>query len=483
MANYMLLAGSDAAIRPSIEEAAAKLGFACRTVLRTPAPDTDLGQGEGGRPALIVLDLDLPDIDAIGFLRHMQDAEAAPVIVLASPATDALAKQALREGASDYLAKPLTAERVEISMRNALKISVLEEEIARLKRQADGKLAWSDIIAVSPEMQRVLNLAKRAADLEIPVLIEGESGTGRELIARAIHAASARAGGRFVALDMREHTGPGRKTPPDTLLDALWAEAEGGTVFIQEIGAMAERDQERLARRVARRARPDESDGGNVRLICSSSADLIEQVKARQLREDLFYLINVFPIWIPPLRDRPDDLAHLVWHYLARFAAEEGKRIQSVDPEALALLKAYSWPGNVRQLENAIYRAVILAEGDQLRVDDLPQIAAHVRGFNAAVPPAARLREPYRGPAMLGSPLTVTAPAAYLPPSAPVGIPALTEEGEIRRLNEIEADLIRLALGHYRGHITEAARRLGIGRSTLYRKMREFGLDMRHNSV
>jgi len=486
MANYMLLAGSDAAIRPSIEEAAAKLGFSCRTVLRTPALDTDLGQGEGGRPALIVLDLDLPDIDAIGFLRRMQDAEAAPVIVLASPASDALAKQALREGASDYLAKPLTAERVEISMRNALKISVLEEEIARLKRQADGKLAWSDIIAVSPEMQRVLNLAKRAADLEMPVLIEGESGTGRELIARAIHAASARAGGRFVALDMREHSGAGSKTPPDTLLDALWAEAEGGTVFIQEIGAMAERDQERLARRVARRARPDESDGGNVRLICSSSADLIEQVKARQLREDLFYLINVFPIWIPPLRDRPDDLAHLVWHYLARFAAEEGKRIQSVDPEALALLKAYSWPGNVRQLENAIYRAVILAEGDQLRVDDLPQIAAHVRGFNVAVPPAppvARLREPYRGPAMLGSPLTVTAPAPYLPPSAPVGIPALTEEGEIRRLNEIEADLIRLALGHYRGHITEAARRLGIGRSTLYRKMREFGLDMRHNSV
>jgi DNA-binding NtrC family response regulator len=485
MASYMLLAANDAAARHYVEEAAGKLGFACRLAPRGAALDADLEQTNGGRPALILLDLDLPDVDTFAMLRQVQQLDAAPIIVLASTHSAPLAKRALKEGASDYLMKPLTAERLEISMRNALKISGLEEEIARLKRQADGKLAWSDIIAVSPEMQRALNLAKRASELDIPVLIEGESGAGRELIAKAIHAASSRAAHRFIALDLREHGAPGRKTPPDMLLDALWAEAEGGVLFIQEIGGLSARDQERLAELLIRRGKAAADATGNVRLIGSSSADLIAQVKSGQFREDLFYLINVFPIWIPPLRDRPDDLPHLAWHYLARFAAEEGKRIQSIDGEALALLRAYSWPGNVRQLENAIYRAVILAESDQLRVDDLPQIAAQVRGFSVMVPPApaSHVKEFYRGPAMFGSPLAVTASAHHLPPNGPLGIPALTEEGEIRPLTEIEADLIRLALGHYRGHITEAARRLGIGRSTLYRKMREFGLDLRHNSV
>jgi DNA-binding NtrC family response regulator len=487
MATYMLLAGGDAAARNYVEEAAGKLGFACRVIGRGAALGAALEQPSGGRLALIVLDLDTPDLDAAGILRQVRDVEAAPIVVLSSDPSAPLAKQMMREGACDNLIKPLSAERVEIAMRNALKISVLEEEVARLKRQAEGKLAWSDIIAVSPEMQRVLSLAKRAADLEIPVLIEGERGAGRELIAKAIHAASNRASARFITLDVRENTAQGRGGQGDMLLEALWAEAEGGTLFVKEIGELGGADQQRLADLLTRRRASGDgaSTPPSARLICSSSLDLIAQVKTRQVREDLFYLINVFPIWIPPLRDRPDDLAHLVWHSLTRFAAEEGKRIQSIHPDALALLKSYAWPGNVRQLENVIYRAVILAEGDQLRVDELPQIAAQVRGFVVPVPPvpAPRFKEPYRGPAMYGSPLSVTSPTPYMPPSAPLGIPVLTDEGEIRSLTEIEADLIRLALGHYRGHITEAARRLGIGRSTLYRKMREFGLDMRHNSV
>lgn len=493
MAPYMLLAANDSAARHFVDEAAGRLGFPCRFVTRGAALDNDLAQADAGRPALILLDLDLQDVDTFTLLRKVQEADAAPIIVLGSARAAPLAKRALKEGARDFLMKPLTSERVEISMRNALKISVLEEEVARLKRQAEGKIAWGDIIAVSPEMQRALNLAKRASELDIPVLIEGEAGSGRELIARTIHAASSRAGQRLIALDLRDHAAPGRKAASETLLDAVWAEAEGGALFIQEIGELAPADQERLAQLLARRGKAmmeANGAGGNVRLICSSSADLIAKVKIGQFREDLFYLINVFPIWIPPLRDRPDDVPHLAWHYLARFAAEEGKRIQSIDAEALNLMRGYGWPGNVRQLENAVYRGVILAEGDHLTVDDLPQIAAQLRGAGMMAPallgsqgaPAlARAKDAYRGPAMFGSPLAVSVPAPYLPPAAPIGIPALTEEGEIRSLTEIEADLIRLALGHYRGHITEAARRLGIGRSTLYRKMREFGLDMRHN--
>jgi DNA-binding NtrC family response regulator len=486
MASYMLFAGSDPATRRLVEEAAVKLGFSCRVAALGAAFNAELFAAGQGIPVLIVLDLDTVEVDGLALLRELQKL-SAPVVVLAGGHSATLARLALREGASDYLAKPVSVERVEVSMRNVLKISVLEDEIARLKRQAEGKLAWSDIIAISPEMQRALNLAKRAADLDIPVLVEGESGTGRELIARAIHSAGARSAGRFVALDLREHRMPGRQGPADMLLDALWDDADGGTLYIQEIGELGPKDQERLAQLLGRRGKSSESGEGasNVRLIASSSVDLIERVKNRQLRDDFYYLINVFPIWLPPLRDRPDDLAHLVWHYLARFAAEEGKHIHGIDGEALALLRAWSWPGNIRQLENAIYRAVILAEGDQIRVTDLPQIVAQVRGLPTRIPPfsSSRPREPYRGPAMFGSALTIAAPAPFLPPAAPIGIPAMTEEGEIRSLTEIEADLIRLALGHYRGHITEAARRLGIGRSTLYRKMREFGLDMRHNSV
>ena len=479
--SYMLLAANDSAARHFIEEAAGRLGFPCHVVVQGAALERTLVQSNGSRPALIVLDLDLSDTDMFAVLKQVQQADAAPIIVLASARSAPLAKRALREGACDYLMKPLTAERVEISMRNALKISVLEEELARLKRQAEGKPAWNDIIGVSPEMQRALSLAKRAAELDIPVLIEGESGSGRELIARAIHGASSRAGHRFVLLDLSQPDAPGRKSASDALLDALWAEAEGGVVFIREIGELSAKDQEHLAQLLARRK--SGGNGGTVRLICTSSADLIARVKSSQFREELYYLINVFPIWLPPLRDRPDDIPHLAWHYLARFAAGEGRRIHSIDGEALALLKSYSWPGNVRQLENAIYRAVILAEDDQLRASDLPQIAAQLRGAAMTVPavpaapaPARPSREPYRGPAMLGGPLAINGPGPYLPPTAPLGIPVLTEEGEIRSLTEIEADLIRLALGHYRGHITEAARRLGIGRSTLYRKMREFGL-------
>jgi DNA-binding NtrC family response regulator len=486
MATYMLLAGTDSAVRHHVEEAAGKLGFSCRVVTRGPALRTALETPFPGRLALIVLDLDLPELDAPALLRKMRDTEAAPIVVLSSTSSALLAKQAMREGACDNLVKPLNAERVEIAMRNALKISVLEEEVARLKRQAEGKLAWSDIIAVSPEMQRALGLAKRAADLEIPVLIEGERGTGRELIAKAIHVASHRSAARFVAMNPRQAAAPGATGSNEAQLEALWAEADGGTLFIKEIGELSAQDQQKLAQLLSQRIKSGEAAGmRGVRLICSSSLDLIAQVKNRLFREDLYYLINVFPVWIPPLRDRPDDLAHLVWHSLTRFAAEEGKRIQSIHPDALALLKSYSWPGNVRQLENVIYRAVILADGDQLRVDELPQIAAQVRGFTVPVPPlpTPRFKEAYRGPAMFGAPLAITPPTPFTPSSAPLGIPALTEEGEIRSLTEIEADLIRLALGHYRGHITEAARRLGIGRSTLYRKMREFGLDMRHNSV
>lgn len=221
----------------------------------------------------------------------------------------------------------------------------------------------------------------------------------------------------------------------------------------------------------------------NFRLISATNRDMIQLVKEAKFREDLYYRLNVFPVWVPPLRERLDDVPDLARHFLTQFAAEEGKRIGGLDRNVERLLQSYSWPGNVRQLENAIFRAVVLADGPLLTVNEFPQIAAHVDGFDAELPAAPALpdRVLHDGPALLGAedivPHTIEVDNAS--PRSSIGIPAVTDEGDIRPLEDIEADMIRLALGRYRGHMTEVAKRLGIGRSTLYRKMREFGLEGR----
>jgi DNA-binding NtrC family response regulator len=211
---------------------------------------------------------------------------------------------------------------------------------------------------------------------------------------------------------------------------------------------------------------------------------MIQLVKDGKFREDLYYRLNVFPIWIPPLRERLDDVPELAQHFLARFAAEEGRRISTISTEALRLLTSYSWPGNVRQLENALFRAVVLADRQELTVAEFPQIAAHVEGFEAGVPPAPApvdRRPVMTGPVVLGAENTVphTMEMGGAGTKGALGIAAVTDTGDIRSLESMEADMIRLALGRYRGHMTEVAKRLGIGRSTLYRKMREFGLEER----
>jgi DNA-binding NtrC family response regulator len=220
------------------------------------------------------------------------------------------------------------------------------------------------------------------------------------------------------------------------------------------------------------------------RLISATNQNLIRLVQEGRFREDLYYRLNVFPIWMPPLRERLEDVPELVRHFIARFAAEEGKRIEGIDSEAASMLMRYSWPGNIRQLENAVFRAVVLADQPVLSVAEFPQIAAHVEGYNVTVPaaPAPVAAAPrIEGPVMLGE--SSLAPATIHVPSRngrdAVGIPALSDEGDIRSLEAVEADMIRLAFGRYRGRMTEIAKRLGIGRSTLYRKMREIGLEAR----
>jgi DNA-binding NtrC family response regulator len=350
-------------------------------------------------------------------------------------------------------------------------------------------------------MTRVIELGRRAANSNIPVLIEGESGVGKELIARAIQGESARKNKPFVTVNCG--------AIPENLVESIlfghekgaftgasekrigkFVEADGGTLFLDEIGELPLEAQVKLLRAL----QDGEIDpvGGkqrvkvDIRLISATNQNLINLVHDGRFREDLYYRLNVFPIWVPPFRERLDDVPDLVSHFVARFAAEEGKRINGIEPDALAMLMRYSWPGNIRQLENAVFRAVVLADTPTLTVNEFPQIAAHVEGYAVTVPPAPapKDRTPrIEGPVMLGdSPNT---PATIHVPSGngrdAVGIPALSDSGDIRSLEAVEADMIRLAFGRYRGRMTEIAKRLGIGRSTLYRKMREIGLEARVN--
>jgi DNA-binding NtrC family response regulator len=256
-------------------------------------------------------------------------------------------------------------------------------------------------------------------------------------------------------------------------------EADQGTLFLDEIGHLPLASQEKLLR-LMRNGTID------VRVITATSQNLIGLVNQGRFREDLYYRLNVFPIWVPPLRERLEDLPELVRHFIARFAAEESKPLDGIDAEASAMLQRYTWPGNIRQLENAVFRAVVLADTAMLTVNEFPQIAAHVEGYAVTVPPAPAPKDPMpriEGPVMLGesasTPTTIHVPLAN--GKEGVGIPALSDSGDIRPLEAVEADMIRLAFGRYRGRMTEIARRLGIGRSTLYRKMREIGLESRPN--
>ena len=230
----------------------------------------------------------------------------------------------------------------------------------------------------------------------------------------------------------------------------------------------------------------------DIRLISATNRDLIEMVKEGRFREDLYYRLNVFPIHVPPLRERKEDIPELVAHFIRRLAAEENKQVIGISDEAMAMLQAFDWPGNVRQIENTVFRAIVLADGDRLTVNDFPQIANMVGGYAEAphMPASDTFREPVE---MAGIGEAIPEPQAYRPQAAPQthtladfarsnfsdGISVTDDAGNVRKLEDIEAEMIRLAIEKYRGHMTEVARRLGIGRSTLYRKVRDLGLEVR----
>ncbi|WP_417678522.1 sigma-54-dependent transcriptional regulator [Roseibium sp.] len=499
----ILIVDDDPIQRRLLQEAVQKFGYRFKTAENGAEAVRIMTGPEGADIDLMILDMVMPELDGIGVLTRLRaDKISTPVIVQTAHGGIDTVVNVMNAGAQDFVVKPVAPERLDVSIRNLLKTSALEDEITRFRKQASGTLTFDDIITHSPAMERVINLGRRAASSNIPILIEGESGVGKELIASAIQGSGDRKSKPLVTVNCG--------AIPDNLVESIlfghekgaftgavekhvgkFQEAHGGTLFLDEVGELPAEVQVKLLRALQENEidpigakRPVKVD---FRLISATNRRLIDLVKEGTFREDLYYRLNVFPIWIPPLRDRLEDIPALTRHFLARFAAEEGKpQVTGIAPEAMAMLQRYHWPGNIRQLENTVFRAVVLCDGARLTIDDFPQVAAAI---DYPIQPSAP------APADGAQVAADAAPAAHQPPpfprdpvppssysafehAAPFGFMRnLDNEGHVRKLADIEEELIRTAINHYSGRMTEVAKRLGIGRSTLYRKLKEYGLE------
>ncbi len=421
-------------------------------------------------PDLLLLDLGLPDIDGMHVLekaRHI--TPDLPIIVLTGNEEVSTAVRAMQKGALDFMNKPFSPERLRVSITNALRMKHLGDEVSRLQRKTTGHVPFEDLRGQSSSLLHAIDLARQAARSTIPVHLQGESGVGKELFARAIHGSSDRSGKPFVAVNcgaipenLVESTLFGHEKGAFTGAIANYTgkfkEADGGTLFLDEVGELPAHVQVKLLRALqSGEIEPVGATGTtkvNIRLISATNRDLQHMVLDGHFREDLFYRLHVFPITIPALRERQQDILLLANHFLARFTAQENKTIQGFSPEAQAMLLSYSWPGNVRQLENTIFRAVVLSAGGLISPQEL-----NLNTTMRPIPTAA-----------------VEKVDSFTPKPLHTASALLTEDGHIATLEEIERRVITLALERYRGQISEIARRLNIGRSTLYRKMEQFEL-------
>jgi len=436
----------------------------------------------------VILDLVMPDRDGMAVMEAMaRDGITAPVIIQTAHSSLETVVSAMRQGAVDFFVKPVAPERLIVSLRNALKLDELEAIVRTERHRRTGTLSLADIVTRSPAMHRVVTLSQKAAKSPIPVLVEGETGTGKELIARVIQGMSDRASKPFVTVNcaaipsnLIESTLFGHKKGSFTGAIAdhagKFAEAHGGTLFLDEIGELPLEAQAKLLRVLQEgeiepvgATKPERV---NVRVISATNRRMLGLAQTGEFREDLYYRLNVFPIYVPPLRERPEDIEPLATHFIARFAAEAGKRIAGLSGPALDLLADYNWPGNIRQLENAIYRAIVLSDGGYLELADFPQIVAQTRGRDETL----KLTEALPAPS---APVHIDAVRSRRESEARDTIPDrfLDARGEVAPLPDLERELIAFALKHYGGRMSKVARALKIGRSTLYRKLRDYGLE------
>jgi len=508
MAAPILIIDDDPVQRRLLEGAVTKFGHDALLADGGEAALKALEGPRGGDIGAVILDLVMPGMDGLAVLGAMREREIAqPVIVQTAQGGIETVVRAMRAGAFDFVVKPASPERLRTALAAALKVEAMEDA-RRARRPASGTLSFRDIITRGPALERTLRLAQKAAQSNIPILIEGESGSGKELVARAIQGSGERRGKPFVPVNCG--------AIPHNLVESIlfghekgaftgatekhagkFVEADRGTLFLDEIGDLPHEVQVKLLRAV--------QDGEidpvgarqtvkvDIRLISATHRDLLQLVRDGKFREDLYYRLNVFPIFVPPLRDRRDDIEPLVTHFMARLAkGQPSLKARTISGNALMMLKRYDWPGNIRQLENAVFRAMVLADGEMLDVDDFPQIRAQVDDISTLVGTPAVQDKAAVGPrhgsglddsrsgqaadpvAMAPGSIDGRAPTSHNWPGA---LSALDQRGNVRTLADVELEMIRFAIAHYNGQMSEVARRLGIGRSTLYRKLKEYGID------
>jgi len=485
MPDQVLIVDDDPTQRRLLEATVGKLGF---SPIVADGGERALKAVEGSIADLraIVLDLVMPGMDGMEVMRRMhRRGLRVPIIVQTASGGIETAVAAMRAGAFDFVVKPVSPERLSEAINGALKVEALQQQ----KDLRPGKdISVQEIVTHSAAMEKTLSLARKAAASDIPVIIEGESGVGKELIARAIRGESRRRRKPFITVNCG--------ALPDNLVESIlfghekgaftgaaerhvgkFVEADGGTLFLDEIADLPANVQVKLLRAVQEgEVDPVGARGSvkvNIRLISATNQNLLEEVRQGRFREDLYYRLNVFPIQVPPLRERKEDIPLIVQHFISRFAdAVPGRQISGISARALEILAAYDWPGNVRELENAIFRAIVLCDRNVLTVHEFPQIQAQVEGTVGSAP---------------SSPVSHHVMPKAADGEMPAAVPeflqeegflaALRQDGHVRTLQDVEQEMILFAIDRYGSQMSEVARRLGIGRSTLYRKLKELGID------
>ncbi len=400
---------------------------------------------------VVISDVRMPGMDGLELIERVLISPHAPVCILITAYGNVqTAVEAMKRGAYEILTKPLNLEHLELTVRRALHARNVEDENRQLRAQLTDKFGLENIVGQSPEMQSVFETVRQVAPTQATVLIQGDSGTGKEMIAQALHHLSPRAHGPFIAVhcaalsenllesELFGHE-KGAFTSASNRRRGRFEMADGGTLFLDEISEISPSVQVKLLRVLEERC--FERVGGqdtvkvDIRLLAATNRNLKQEVAAGRFREDLFFRLDVVTIEIPPLRERPSDIALLCRHFMKEFSERNQKPVDSIDPAALEILESYAWPGNVRELRNVIEKMVVLSYGSQLSVGDIP---ASIR--NAALDKPSL-------PNALDHPL---------------------------RLDEAEKILILQALKMWNGNRSQAARQLGISRRTLQRKLHEY---------